>query len=156
MNNTTEHKKHRMLIALLLAVMVAFAFGLTGCGEEEELSDDDIDYMLNEGADQPTTVDKKKASEARELNKNIDNFIGTWEATSEEAKNLYGHLKITINDNGTFDADVTDEKFSGTWTKIDGGISYTSELMSGKIYYGETCRMIIEDSGVRVTMRKVE
>lgn len=156
MKNTAENNIRRLLIAFLLMVCVAFAFGLTGCGSEDELSDDDIDYMLNEGADQPTTVDKKKASEARELNKNIQNFVGTWEATSEEARNLYGHLRITINDDGTFDADVTDEKFSGTWTKIDGGISYTSELMNGKIYYGDTCRMIIEDSDVRVTMRKVE
>lgn len=154
----------KLTVLLLMAFVLAFGGILTACGSssEEALDDSDIDYALNEGEMDKLQVDPSKASQAQKLNEDKENFYGTWTATSPEAQNLYGHLEITINDDGTFDADITNEKFSGTWTKIDGGISYTSELISGKFYYGPTCQMIIQENGetaeddISVTLEKVE
>ena len=60
-------------------------------------------------------------------------------------ENLYGNLEITINKNGTFDANITGENLHGKWHKIDGGIEYKNELISGKIFYGPTCIMTFEE-----------
>ena len=146
-------KKKSKLISLLLAFLLVFSvsFALTACGTADA---DDIDYQMNEEDSGGQNANKPKSKKALEMNQDEENFYGTWKATSSDAENLYGHLIITINDDGTFDADVAEEKFSGTWKKISGGISYTSELMSGKIYFGETLDMVIEDEGVSVTLQK--
>ena len=145
--NTTKTICRAFLPALLIALLLGMGACLTACGEED--IDEDInvsdDYALNEDLEVQPSKNKTLIKKAQEMNKDPQNFLGTWEATSDEAKNYYGHLIITINEDGTFDADVADEKFSGTWTKIDGGISYTSELMSGKLFYGDTCEMIIDN-----------
>ena len=155
----------KITLLLLMACVLAFSGILTACGtasEEPQLDESDIDYALNEGEMDNIKVDPSKASEAQKLNQEEENFYGTWVATSPEAQNLYGHLEITINENGTFDADITDEQFTGTWKKIDGGISYTTEAISGKFYYGPTCQMIIQENGetaeddIRVTLEKQE
>lgn len=145
-------KKHSKIIAMILAALMAFgfAFTLTACGSADP---DDIDYEMNEDSGSSNS-NQPKSQKAREMNQDEENFYGTWKATSSDAENLYGHLIITINEDGTFDADVTEEKFSGTWKKINGGISYTSELMNGKIYFGESLDMVIEDAGVSVTLQK--
>ncbi len=145
-------KNHRKLLSLLLALLMAFsfAFTLTSCNSADP---DDIDYEMNE-EEGSSNANLPKSKKALEMNADEENFYGTWKATSSDAENLYGHLIITINDDGTFDADVTDEKFSGTWKKSNMGITYTSDLMSGKIYFGETLDMVIEDEGVSVTLQK--
>lgn len=155
--NIEKKPKSRLLLILLMALMVAFAAGLTSCGSDEEVTDDDIDYAMNEGSDDSIKADPKDIAEAQALNKDVDNFIGTWKASSSEAENLYGSLEFTINEDGTFEADVTEEHFTGTWTKVDQGISYTGELMKGSMYYGDFGKMVIEnkEDGVRVVVNRV-
>ena len=131
------------LFSILVILMICIVS--TGCGADGEMTDDDLDYIMNEEVEDNTNVDPSKAAEAEALNKDEKNFIGSWSATSEEARNLYGNLEITINADGTFDADVTGEVFSGTWTMGDSGISYESELMKGNIFYGNHGRLVIED-----------
>ena len=146
----------KKILALVLAGVFALssAFVFTGCGsrdEEKPAGDDQEIAQLS---------DEELAEKAEELNKDEANFYGTWKATSANAEYLYGHLLVTINKDGTFDADITDEKFSGTWKKIDGGIEYDSELIHGKFFYGKKCRMVIEeqteDEDLHVTLVKVE
>ena len=146
-------KSKKQLLSMMLAALMAFsfAFALTSCGSADP---DYIDYEMNEDDSGTSNQNKPQSKKAQEMNAQEDNFYGTWKATSSDAENLYGHLIITINEDGTFDADVTDEKFSGTWKKTSGGISYTSELMNGKIYFGESLDMVIEDAGVSVTLEK--
>lgn len=156
--------KKKNLIALAFALVLTLSLGmvLSSCGEEADDAtvDEDLIYQMNEGEDgeQPTSLDKKKVEQARKLNEDEENFYGTWVAYGPEVENLYGSLEVTINEDGTVDIDVTGEKDSGTWHKIDGGISYKGELMAGKIYYGPTCQMIIEekseDSTISVLMEK--
>lgn len=158
----TKYAENRLslkLITLLaIVLMLSFCMVFTGCGSDDELTDDDIDYIMNEGAEDAPEADPKQVAKAKALNQDTNNFIGKWKATSDEAKNLYGSLEISINEDGTFDADVTGESFSGTWTKVDNGISYTSELMKGKIYYGDYGKLVIEDNengDIRVVLNKV-
>ena len=149
----------RLMPALLLALMLAFCLSFTGCGDDDEITDDDIDYVMNEeGMEDSIKADPKDVAKAKTLNQSAESFIGKWSATSSEAQNLYGNLEITINSDGTFEGNVTDEDISGTWTKTDEGIVYKCDLMRGSMYYGDFGKMVLEDNengDVKVVMNKV-
>lgn len=152
--------KNRFLVpALMLALVMAFCIGFTGCGDDEEVTDADIDYVMNEeGMDDAIKADPKDVAKAKTLNQSAESFIGKWTVTSDEAKDLYGNLEITINDDGTFDGNVTGEDISGTWTKTDEGIAYKCDLMKGSMYYGDFGKMVIEDNengDIKLVMQKV-
>lgn len=156
---TSENKGSKLVLLLLMCLVLAFSMCMVGCGDDE-VTDDDIDYAMNEGgSDDPDSGESVKgAAKAKVLNQDVSNFYGTWEATSGEAVNLYGNLKITINEDGTFDANVTDEEMSGTWTKSDTGINYKCDYMRGSIYYGDHGKLVIEDNengDVKVVLNKV-
>lgn len=176
-----EHRK-KILLPLLLALLLAAAFTLAACGDSS--GDEDSEAVATTatkatqaGDDFSVDVDPheelseeekaKLRQEAVKKNQDADNFIGTWKGDDDVAYNLYGNMIITINKDGTFDADLGDgeEVFSGTWKKINNGISYKSELMSGKFYFGEYCEMTIdnaewdyddESEGMAVTMTKIK
>ena len=143
--------KKKTLLSLLLSLVMATSFALCACGQEEA---DDFEINEDPSAMQATAT-PQQIEKAKEMNEDTENFYGTWIATSPEAQNLYGSLEFTINEDGTFDADVTHEVFSGTWKKTNSGITYTSELMSGKIWYAENGDLIIEDDqDTRVSLQK--
>lgn len=151
-------------LPVLLAVMLTMSFLLAGCGSSNE--DDDIavpdDVSLMDTPDYTKSNDPKLASKAEALNKDPENFYGTWISTSADAENLYGTLEITIKEDGTFNADITDMKMSGSWKKIDGGIAFSNDLISGEIYYGPTCVMTFreytedgeDDETIEVVLKK--
>ena len=148
-----------LAVALAAALMLGSTCLFTACGSgDSDASDATAASKATKATKKLTAKEKeeeaKKASLATKasiMNKDVNNFYGTWVATSETAKMFYDHLYITINEDGTFDADVADEKFSGPWKKIDGGIEYTSDLMQGK-----TCKMTIENEGLNVTMKHLK
>ena len=57
-------------------------------------------------------------------------FAGRWTATSDQAIYLYGNIDLIINDNGSWAADITEEKLGGSWKAVDDHIHLddTSEL----------------------------
>lgn len=147
----------KKILALVLAGVFALssAFVFTGCGSGDEEKPTGDDQSVGQ-----LTEEEQLSSKADELNKDEANFYGTWEATSANAVYLYGHLTVTINKDGTFEADVTEDHFEGTWEKIDGGIAYKSDLINGKFFYGKRCHMVIEEEGeeedMRVTLHKID
>lgn len=127
--------------AIAFAVILCFALAMVSCGKEKQEEP------------QITTTEKSTYTNAdgktsEELNKEKDNFYGTWTGTSGTAENLYGNITLVINEDGTIDFDVTDEKFAGTWEKIDGGITFTSEYISGEMYFGAKCKLVIHEEGI--------
>lgn len=160
------------ILPLLLCLLLATAFALTACGGEE-----DDEAANNYGAPKGDKVEVDPYSqmsdaelealkkEAEVMNKDKDNFIGTWKADDEVAYDLYGGLVVTINEDGSFIADVSngEEIYHGTWKKSPDGVEFTSELLSGTLYYGDTCQMTINNSEwdydeeeMAVTMEKVK
>lgn len=146
----------KKILALLLALVMSAsaAFALTGCGSDEEeqppaaTEEEEIDVGSLNLMDNPEATkakDPKLESKAKKLNEAPESFYGTWVSNSADTENLYGNLEITILENGTFKANITGENLKGTWKKIDGGIEYKNEYISGKIYYGPTCIMTFEE-----------
>lgn len=146
--------KNTLLKIILFATIISTAFVFTACGSSDS-SDDSTEATTT------TSVEESQlASQAEELNKDEANFYGKWEATTENAKNLYGFLEVTVNEDGTVIMDMADEHLEGTWEKIDGGIHFKNELFEGDLFYGKKCKMVIreieEDENIQVTLTKVE
>ena len=150
-----------LLISLTISIMLCFAF--TACGgdsEETETTEATQATETTEAIDLSELNDEQLASKAEELNQDESNFFGKWEATSPTAKNLYGFLEVTINEDGTVIMDMAEEHLEGTWEKVDGGIHFHNELFDGDCFYGKKCKMVIkeieEDGEIKVTLTKVE
>ena len=148
-----KNTKNKSILLLLLALALSMTMVLAGCGSSGEGSteagDDPADISdqisLMDEPEWTEPNDPKLASKAEKLNEDPESFYGTWISTSADTENLYGNLEITIKENGTFTANITDENLTGKWHKIDGGIEYNNELISGKIFYGPTCIMTFEE-----------
>ena len=194
-------KEHRtrhlplLLMALLLAVLMAGAFALTGCGDADEAKDTAAteataeskpDVVPLEEEDSPennygalpgdnVVEDPYEAMSEKERvevkaesaikNKDVNNFIGKWKGTKETAYDIYGHLKVNIKRDGTINIDVVDENLDGTWEMQDDGLHYKNELMTGRIFYGRTGELTIdnddwdydnEDTGIAVILKPVK
>ena len=155
--------KSKSILLILLASILVLSFSLTACGSGE---DEDINAKpgFEEETDPNEALsDSEKAAlkeKAKVMNKDEKNFYGTWKG-DEVAYDYYGDLTVTINEDGTVRIQASDEDLPGTWKKIDGGISYSTELIKGKIYYGDTCQMTIdsndldlEEEGIAITLTK--
>ena len=194
-------KEHRtrhlplLLMALLMAVLMAGAFALTGCGDADEATDTAAteatakskpDVVPLEEEDSPennygalpgdnVVEDPYEAMSEKERvevkaesaikNKDVNNFIGKWKGTKETAYDIYGHLKVNIKRDGTINIDVVDENLDGTWEMQDDGLHYKNELMTGRIFYGRTGELTIdnddwdydnEDTGIAVILKPVK
>ena len=194
-------KEHRtrhlplLLMALLMAVLMAGAFALTGCGDADEAEDTAAteataeskpDVVPLEEEDSPennygalpgdnVVEDPYEAMSEKERvevkaesaikNKDVNNFIGKWKGTKETAYDIYGHLKVNIKRDGTINIDVVDENLDGTWEMQDDGLHYKNELMTGRIFYGRTGELTIdnddwdydnEDTGIAVILKPMK
>ena len=141
---------------VLMVIFSLFIFSLCACGDDKDNAEEPTKEKSTESIEDLKTPEQLE-SKAKELNSDESNFYGTWTATSAQAKNLYGTFQFTLKDDGTFDAAITDEKFSGTWKATSDGIEYTSELISGKMYYSDKCKLVFqEEEDIRVVLTKVE
>ena len=184
-----------LLMALLMAVLMAGAFALTGCGDADEATDTAAteatadskpDVVPLEEEDSPennygalpgdnVVEDPYEAMSEKERvevkaesaikNKDVNNFIGKWKGTKETAYDIYGHLKVNIKRDGTINIDVVDENLDGTWEMQDDGLHYKNELMTGRIFYGRTGELTIdnddwdydnEDTGIAVILKPMK
>ena len=136
-------------LTVIMALTMIFAFCACGCQDKEH----------SEKADntEPVIYTNEAGQTQQELNAEEESFYGKWVATSAHAEYLYGNLELTINEDGTFDANVTEIPFQGTWEKTEDGISFDSEYITGKMYFGKKCKMVIyEDDIAPITLEKQE
>lgn len=138
----------KILLIAVLSLTVMFAF--TACGSDK-VEDEDQSQV-----NQLQTYTNAEGKTQEELNKAQDNFYGTWSGDgSGHVEELYGNLEITILEDGTFKGNVTGEDFGGTWEKVEDGIEIDSIYITGKMYFGEKCNLVIyEDEATPVVLTK--
>ncbi len=143
--------KKVIMSAVLAGIMAVSGFALVGCGDKDNGSDEPgTPTETTQNADEQVLKEK-----AAEMNKKEESFYGTWVATSQQAEYLYGNLEITIKEDGTFTGNVTEEDFSGKWEKTDKGIKFDSEILSGELFFGNKCKLVIYDEyDTKVTLTK--
>lgn len=73
---------------------------------------------------------EREDAEIKRVKTNPEKFVGRWTATSDQALYLYGNIDLIINSNGSWAADITEEKLGGSWKEADDHIHLddTSEL----------------------------
>ena len=113
-----------------ICIMLAAAIGLflMGCGskeapaeepvqEDSEITMDDIEEM--EGAEEEnydngiSFEEEADGAEITTQKADVKDFMGSWEATSGQAKYQYGNVDFTIKEDGTWTGNITDEDFEG-------------------------------------------
>lgn len=134
--------RKKIITAITFAIVLCMAFTLVSCGKDKKSQDKETT------ASTEVTYTNAEGKTQEELNTDEENFYGAWTSHSGYVEDLYGNLDIVINEDKTFDANVTGEKFSGTWKKIDGGISFESVYLSGEMYFGKKCKLVIHEDGV--------
>lgn len=77
----------------------------------------------------------------------VDEFYGSWTATSEKAEYLYGNIDLTIKENKTWKGNVTNISLKGTWEPYEGGIRIKDGegLIDWKLYYTDDNVLLMED-----------
>lgn len=92
-----------------------------GIAFEEEAEDEDLHFIKSEDSD----------------------FYGTWSATSDLAEYYYGNFTITINPDGTWKGDITDEPMTGKWTRDGNFINITNEYIDLTLAFADTGNLIL-------------
>ncbi len=118
----------------------------------ENTADQDNEIFFYEESDSAVIVPQKKA---------VDEFIGSWTATSARASYQYGMVNITIEEGGTWNGYIAYEDLKGTWTEIEDGIHLTSDLFDGDLKFTKDDVLVMlyspnEDGNYLVTVLTAE
>lgn len=74
-------------------------------------------------------------------------FYGSWEATSDRAAYLYGSFEITVKEDGTWEATVSDEKLSGTWEDKGDHLHMDNDVFSFDLSYEKSGKLLLVETG---------
>lgn len=114
-------KNMKKVFAILAATMMLFAFSACGSGDSDsdEVSDDAATTVEITDPTVGTDIDGRPIDD--------QSFYGKWIADSGKAENMFDGFEITFHENGTYDAVVTGEEVSGTWTRNGEHVTIVDE-----------------------------
>lgn len=141
--------KFKTILCIILALLLCFS--MTSCkSKNSDVSDDDA--ITKSEIDDPTAVDYDNGiyfdeeDEEAELSLKhhpIEDYCGTWEATSGQSHYWYGNVLLTVKSNGTWSGVITEEELSGKWTEKDEGLYLTSDLFDCYLSYTDTGKLVM-------------
>ena len=144
-----------------ICIMLAAAIGLflMGCGskeapaeepvqEDSEITMDDIEEMEGAGEENyDNGISFEEEADGAEITTqkaDVKDFMGSWEATSGQAKYQYGNVDFTIKEDGTWTGNITDEDFEGNWEESGDGISLKNDLFEFKLAFTDKGVLIMQ------------
>ena len=77
--------------------------------------------------------------------KDSSEFIGEWEAPSDMAAHLYGNLDLTVNEDHTWTANITEEDYNGTWEESKTGLKMNGDRFSFSLDYDDGGNLILTE-----------
>ena len=145
----------KFICIMLVATMGIF---LIGCGskdapaedpaEDSEITMDDVEEMLeSEDEDYDNGIVFDEEADGAEIVKkkaDVKDFVGSWEVTSGQAKYQYGNVDLTINADGTWTGNITDEDFEGKWTESDEGIILTCDVFEFNLAFTDKDVLVMQ------------
>ncbi len=158
----------KVILALLavaaVALIASFVFANLGNDSESAEAPADVntadskEYVMPEEEmvleDDPTTADydngiyfdeEGEDVEVETKNASESDFIGAWEATSGQAAYLYGNVELTIETNGTWKGNITEEPLKGRWQKRGEGIYLTSEIFNCTLTFSKDGTLMMQE-----------
>lgn len=152
----------KKLLGLSVIALLTLSLAACGGGTAKEETTGDGTGSLEE--DDPVIAEVDNGIEFEEEEEDaeltfekapVDKFYGTWEVTSDQSLFQYGNVTLTINENGTYTGNVSEEDVNGTWEENDEGIALTGELLSCLLSYTDkdvlTMRYTPNDDGDYIT-----
>ena len=140
----------KRIFAILLAVLMCVCFAACGSSDEEGSSDQD-----QANAKQTEQTESTDAPIVKGLK--YEDFLGTWETTTEKANEYFGGYKITFYDDMTFEAVVTGEEETGTCAFENSVVTVHNEVLNDQFKFNEKGTLIVYgESGAMSTLTKVE
>lgn len=120
-------KKYIILLAVAVALIAAFAIWKMASPKQEEppeivmekdpndLTEDPDEALIDKEGNGIAFEEEDDEAVLEKVNADVSDYFGEWEATSDMAQYLYGNVDITVKDDGTWEADITEEALGGTW-----------------------------------------
>lgn len=152
----------KICISLLIVLLGLFMFAacdIFGEGEETEPSGQGqtVDNSIAEEKEEAQFEDEDEAFELKTKKMDDSFFVGHWVAEGEKAEYMYGNVEITINKDGTWDGNITEEVIHGKWTREGDGIRLTSDVIPFNMVYSSNSNMIlqeVENPEIKVVLTK--
>lgn len=146
---------------LCIMLVVSMSLFLAGCGnkdvpaeepaeDESEITMDDIESMEgNEEEDYDNGIYFEEEMDGAEVvtqKKDAGEFVGSWTATSGQALYQYGNVDITVEADGKWSGNISDEALEGTWKESGDGIYLTSDIFECQLAFSESGALIMQYS----------
>ena len=145
----------------LLMIMMMFSFMALSCSKDESaaepessdevyyseqgLVDEDGNPVENEGSG-IVFEEEDEDAQLTFVEKDPSEFFGTWESTSDQSIYLYGNVTLTINPDGTWKGDITDEQLEGKWTKDGDHLHMDNDLFSFDLSFESSGKLILREA----------
>ena len=139
------------MLVLIMMMSVAVSCGKDN-GDDNQGDKNPTEHTQTESESEDEDTDMEIKPEKADLSE----FYGTWTASSDKAEYMYGNVDITINEDGTWKGNITDEDLSGTWKKVDNYIVCSSKLFTFNVLKSTNGNIVMQetDDAVRVVLTK--
>ena len=108
-------------MAFIMTASVGFT---TSCKKDEEESTVESEMLKREmqiednDFEDPAFENEADGAEVVTMPHDEKDFIGAWQAPSEQAKYLWGNINLRIKEDGTWTGNITEESFHGRWKSV--------------------------------------
>lgn len=106
-----KNRLFRLIITASVSLVMIVSF--TACGDDGNSSDNQAKTKAK--TEQATDPTVSTDVDGRDIDD--ESFYGTWISDSGKTQALFGDFSITFNEDGTYNATVTGENISGTWSR---------------------------------------
>lgn len=145
--------KYIALLALIISVAICSftACSLFGSSDDEDVADTGSNEIITEDEsedtdfDHPEYANEQEEAVVKEKKSPVDSFYGSWTAKSDRAEYLYGNIDLTINKNGTWSGNVTEEEFNGKWEYNGTGITISSDIINADLFFASDGVLMFRD-----------
>ena len=143
----------RITAAFLAFIMTASVGFMTSCKKDEEESTVESEmlkremYIEDNDFEDLAYDNEADGAELVTMPHDEKDYIGTWQAPSEQAKYLWGNINLRIKEDGTWTGNITEESFHGRW-KYDGSgiiIKSSDTLIYWKLFYVQDGTLMCQD-----------
>lgn len=75
----------------------------------------------------------------------LEDYYGSWKATSKQAEYYYGNVSINIYKDGSWNGNIADVDINGKWNKSDNGIKLSSDIVNLFLVYTDSSTLLMQE-----------
>lgn len=147
-------KKYSVLI---LTLILAFTVVLSGCSKSSDedlpdegvISEDEMELVEDlDEEDYDNGISFEEEAEGADLHFKavpVEDFFGSWSATSGQAMYMYGNVDLDIKANGTWTGNIAEEDLSGKWEADKDHLNMTSDLINFTLSFTDGGKLIMQE-----------